>query len=91
LATPTAKLANNMKDIESKHGEILYQLGKLSGKMDGIAQRLDIINGSVSRNTQRIEMLESWRSNFAGKLTIVVAVFGFFISLIVYLVNWYFS
>jgi len=79
------------RDNVEGHHEIMFSLGNLIGKVDGINQRLDSLNGRIGVNTGRIHSIESWKDNLIGKITVIVAIFGIIISAAFVIINLYFG
>ena len=47
--------------------QILFKLGTMEAKIDGINKRLDLMNGSVSAHDKRINNVESDCDKLSGK------------------------
>ena len=63
--------------------QILEKLGVVIGKVDGINQRLDKVNGFIKGHDERINENEHKVDIMTGKATIIGAIFGFIGALIV--------
>jgi hypothetical protein len=73
----------------NNENKITRLLGKLEGKVDGINQRLDRMNGSIIRHEDRINSNEHNIDIITGKATILGAVFGFIGAVIIGLLNFF--
>lgn len=51
---------------QQTHNQLMRGLGNIEGKVDGINQRLDKLNGSVAKQEERIKSLENDRSKILG-------------------------
>jgi len=67
------------------------EIGHLSGKVDGINQRLDRMNGSLVSHDKRINKNESKIDNLLGKVSIVGTIGVFLGGLIVSFFKYLFS
>ena len=54
--------------------EILKAIGKLEGKIDGVNQRLDKINGSLLNHDDRINVNEHKIDTMSGKIKVIGAI-----------------
>lgn len=61
---------------------ISQDIGRLEGKVDGINKRLDISNGRIAKNEEKINALESFKDNLQGRIVVVVAIVGLVVSFI---------
>ena len=75
----------------AKLDQISNAIGRLEGKVDGICDRLDGMNGSVRGNADKINELETFRDQTMGKATIIGAVSGFIGSIILMVGAWFFG
>ena len=62
--------------------EIAKDVGEIKGEVKGINKRLDITNGSVAKDKDRINKLETFKDNLSGKIIIIVAIIGLIVSVI---------
>lgn len=78
--------------MKQKETEILikmnHAIGELSGKVDGINQRLDGINGSLKTHDEAINELQTFKDNLTGKLGVIGTIAGFLGSIITMIVNY---
>ena len=58
------------------HNEIMRAVGRLEGKVDGINQRLDGINGTLKNHDEKIGTLSNDVSQIKGKAAIIGSLFG---------------
>ena len=68
-----------MNDLQ----DITRAIGRLEGKVDGINNRLDRINGSLGNHDDRINDLESSCSSIKGQASILGILGGIIVSAIV--------
>jgi len=54
--------------------EILKALGKVEGKVDGINERLDKVNGTLKNHDERINVNEHKVDTMSGKIKVVGAI-----------------
>lgn len=67
--------------------DIQRSLGRIEGKVDGINQRLDKVNGTLKDHSDKINLLETFRDNLQGRMTIIGAIAGFLGALITTIIN----
>lgn len=58
------------------HNEIMRAIGRIEGGIQGINQRLDVVNGRLNKHSDKINELEKFSDQLTGKMTIVAAVVG---------------
>lgn len=58
--------------------EVMRALGKLEGKVDGINERLDTLNGKVLKHAEKLAAHDI----FIGKVGVVVTALAFTVTLI---------
>ncbi len=75
-------MANKTQD------KILLIVGRLEGKVDGISQRLDRVNGTLINHGKRINRNESAIDRAKGKATLAGGMAGFAISIIGLIFAW---
>ena len=72
-----------MTDQHKQHGEIMHELGVISGTLEGIDKHLEKLNGSVASNTKRLNKLDVSRAKEKGIIigisSVVSVVWGFLI------------
>ena len=56
--------------------QILKALGNIEGKVDGINQRLDRVNGNIKNHDDRINEIEHTQDVMTGKATIIGTILG---------------
>lgn len=61
---------------ENLHNQIMRALGNLEGKVDGINNRLDVLNGRVAKHDERLGNLDISDSKQNIKLGIIGTVAG---------------
>ena len=66
-------------------------IGRLEGKVDGINSRLDKANGSLINHDKRINKVEDGAANISGKATVIGAIAGFLVSVVVVTYNFLFK
>ena len=71
------------------HEEIMYMLGQIDGKMAGIIDRLDKINGAISSHSSKIRSLEDSDNNRKGQTRIIAVVTSFFTAVILIVIRWF--
>jgi len=64
-------------------------LGRLEGKVDGMNQRLDKINGNLESHAKKIDRLENQVAVIKGKSTMLGAIAGFLVSVIAAMVAFF--
>ena len=64
-----------------------FLLGQIDGKVDGIISRLDKMNGTLIDHNKKINLLETFRDNLQGRMTIIGAIAGFIGAMITILIN----
>ena len=69
------------------HNQIMLTLGKLDGKLDGVLDRLDISNGRIEKNEDRLSRVEAWQNNMKGRVTIISTGVGILVTFIVLAIN----
>ena len=58
------------------HSQINISIGRLEGKIDGIASGIDRINGSLLRHDTEIKDINKWRNRLIGKISIIISMVG---------------
>ena len=66
-------------------------LGRMEGKIDGINQRLDRMNGTLRTHDEKIDELQSFRDNIQGRMSVIGAIGGVFGAAITALVEFLFK
>ena len=69
----------------------MHSLGNIEGKLDGVNQRLDTINGRLNAHDEKIDEIEIWRANLKGMIAILTTIGGALAGLAVTVVRWYFD
>jgi hypothetical protein len=76
---------------EFTHEKIAYHLGGIHEQLKGINARLDKVNGRLDRHDDAIAILESWRQNLKGKISVIAAITSvivtFFVSVLGFLLS----
>lgn len=70
-------------ETDNQHNQIMRAIGQLEGKIDGIIERLEKINGTISKQGESITSLQNWRSGIVA----VIAFLAFVIPLVVSVAN----
>lgn len=52
---------------EQEHNSLERSIGRIEGKIDGILERLDIINGRIGDGEKRLGKLEQFKGLLEGK------------------------
>ena len=65
-----------------------FLLGQIDGKVDGIIDRLDKMNGTLIEHSKKINILETFRDNLQGRMSIIGAVAGFIGAVITIFINY---
>lgn len=65
-----------MDDKKEAHNEIMIFLGRLDGKVDGINQRLDTVNGRLGKHDKGIESLNLTRATQAGSQKVIALIWN---------------
>lgn len=69
-----------MPDDHNKIYEILLEMkenqGREEGKIDGINQRLDTVNGRLGKHDDRLGILDSFKDNLKGKVAVISLLVG---------------
>lgn len=84
------KIMNKIRNKIMRQDDIKYLLGEINGKLDGICQRLNKINGTIAKHEDKINDLETFRDNLQGRMSVISATSGFIggiISLIIHYLN----
>ena len=66
-----------------------YLLGQIDGKVDGIINRLDRMNGILIEHSKKLNVFETFRDNLQGRMTIIGAIAGFLGAVITMLINYF--
>jgi len=66
-----------------------YLLGQIDGKVDGIINRLDRMNGTLIEHSRKLNVFETFRDNLQGRMTIIGAIAGFLGAVITMLINYF--
>ena len=66
-----------------------FLLGQIDGKVDGIINRLDRMNGTLIEHSKKINLLETFRDNLRGQMGVIGAVAGFLGAVITMLINYF--
>ena len=61
----------NMNQNEKQHEQIMISLIKIERDIKGVNDRLDRINGTVAKNSNRLDTLENWKSNVTGRILVI--------------------
>lgn len=69
------------------HDQIMRSLGNLEGKVDGINERLDKLNGSVARHEKSIQGLDILNAERKGAWKVTAVVAGAVSTFIYFLLN----
>lgn len=78
---------SNMED--QTQNKILLIVGRLEGKLDGVINRLDKLNGFVASNTIKINKNENDIIASKAKATLLGAIAGIITSIIGGLIAWF--
>ncbi len=84
------KTLNKTMNNIMRQDDIKYLLGEINGKLEGICQRLDKINGTLAKHEDSINDLKTFRDNLQGRMSVISAISGFIggiISLIIHYLN----
>ena len=76
-----------IKMDSDNHNQVMLTLGKLDGKLDGVLDRLDISNGRIEKNEDRLSRVEAWQNNIKGRVTIISTGVGILVTFIVLAIN----
>lgn len=68
---------------ENEHSQIMRALGNLEGKIDGINQRLDVVNGRLNSHAKSIEGLKLFQNTVQTRTGIIATILGTVASLLV--------
>jgi len=72
-----------------KQDDVKYLLGEINGKLEGICERLDKINGTLSKHDDKINDLETFKDNLQGRMSVISAISGFIGGLISLLIRYF--
>ena len=70
------------------HNEIMFKLGNIEGRLDGIIDRLDIVNGRLTKNEGEISNIKGFSDKLIGTFTVVSSMVVAGVSIAV---NWLFN
>ena len=62
--------------------DILRALGRIEGKMDGVAEWSQVVDKRLNNHADRIGGLERWRAYLLGIAAVTAAVAGFAIKVL---------
>jgi hypothetical protein len=74
-----AKLPTQPGSPTSEHGQIMFAMGKMFGRLDAIDAKQAYANGRTGKIEDRLSVVEDWKSTTEGKdigiskLTLVIA------------------
>jgi hypothetical protein len=74
-----AKLPTQPGSPTSEHGQIMFAMGKMFGRLDAIDAKQAYANGRVGKLEDRLSTVEDWKNTTVGKdigiskLTLVIA------------------
>ena len=67
---------------DQAHSEIMRALGNLEGKVDGINQRLDVVNGRLNSHAKSIGNFKLFQNTVQTRTGIIATVVGTVASLL---------
>lgn len=62
-----AKLPTQPGAPTSEHGQIMFAMGKMFGRLDSIDQRQAYANGRTGKLEEKLAAIEDWKSKAVGK------------------------
>jgi hypothetical protein len=62
-----AKLPTQSGSPTSEHGQIMFAMGKMFGRLDAIDQKQAYANGRTGKLEDRLAIVEDWKSSTVGK------------------------
>ena len=82
-----------MSSMEQRHNDekIMYILGQLDAKMDGVHLRLDKVNGRLDKHGNVINELETSRDVAVGKTSVFAMIGGLVVSIFFWALNHWFK
>lgn len=54
-------------ETESRHEKVMYALGQIDSKLDGVNQRLDTVNGRLGKHDREIADILEFQNRTAGE------------------------
>lgn len=72
------------------HDQIMFMLGQMDGKLDGINTRLDTVNGRVGKHDESIISLRAYKDEANGKIKIIGIIWGVTAAVITSAVSYFF-
>jgi hypothetical protein len=61
------KLPTQPGSPTSEHGQIMFAMGKMFGRLDAIDQKQAYANGRTGKIEDRLSLVESWKEETKGK------------------------
>lgn len=58
------------------HEQLMYMLGQIDSKLDGVNKRLDTVNGRLGKHDEHIATLNTFKDTLTGKLVMLSALFS---------------
>ena len=66
-----------------------YLLGEIKGELTGIREQLTKMNGTLIAHDKKINLLETFRDNWQGRLSIIGGIAGMIGAMITLLINYF--
>lgn len=75
--------------MNESHDKVMYMLGQIDSKLNGINERLDKVNGRLGKHDDKIDSLESFRDTANGKATIIGSMWGTVAGIGASVITWF--
>ncbi len=75
--------------MAEQHDQILFMLGKMDGKIDGIIARQDVQNGRLGKHDDMLAGLKAYQDKQSGEIKIWGILGGFVTSLVMMVLGFF--
>ena len=82
-------MSDHMENNE-QHNEIMFKLGSIEGRLDGIIDRLNIVNGRLGSHANKINDLEDFNLVMKTRINIISGIVVGVVSIISFIIGKYF-
>lgn len=77
--------------MTDKQDGVQRALGRIEGKLDSVIARIDKVDATIITHDDKINLLETFRDNLTGKISILGAIAGIIGFLITKVINYFVS
>ena len=83
------KIMDNSNNQKPNFFQLYQKIGSIDGKLDGVLNHLEKINGRLDSHSKKIDTLEDTTNQIIGKASILGAIAGFVGALILTLIGFF--